>query len=353
MFNNIQIDNYRNFSALRVDRLSRVNVFVGKNNSGKSCLLEAVFLLTGVSNPRLLLSCNTARDFPRIDDFSFFFHNAEADKPITIASRSSDAAHYNRRLTMRLTRPGKIETSSADRENAGSLFSNLSSQQTIVAEAEVSGVRTNAIFINTRTGKDMAHERGEISIPDGYQEKIRANFMPTKFSTSVLAATVREMVKSNKEDEITAGLRLIDARVRGLSVAGDETLLDMGLSKKMPINFLGDGVRKMFALIVSIIKSRDGVLLVDEIDNGLYHSTMRDTWALIVAMAKTYNVQIFATTHNADSLRGIYSCGTAGKDTQAEFSLYKLIKGANDKNVALHYDYAGFASLLETENDIR
>lgn len=43
MFETIKIDNYRNFSAIEIGDLSRVNLFVGRNNSGKSCLLEAVW----------------------------------------------------------------------------------------------------------------------------------------------------------------------------------------------------------------------------------------------------------------------------------------------------------------------
>ena len=36
------IRNFRLFRELSIEKLSRVNLFVGRNNVGKSCLLEAL-----------------------------------------------------------------------------------------------------------------------------------------------------------------------------------------------------------------------------------------------------------------------------------------------------------------------
>ena len=60
-FKNIDIKNFRGIKHLLIDDFSRVNVFLGQNNSGKSSVLEAIFLLAGMSNPDLPLSLNKAR----------------------------------------------------------------------------------------------------------------------------------------------------------------------------------------------------------------------------------------------------------------------------------------------------
>ena len=47
----LEIDNFRCFEKLRVGGLTRVNLFVGKNNSGKTALLEAVEAVASVDSP--------------------------------------------------------------------------------------------------------------------------------------------------------------------------------------------------------------------------------------------------------------------------------------------------------------
>jgi predicted ATP-binding protein involved in virulence len=40
----IEIRNFRAFKSVKIDDLADINVFIGKNNTGKSTLLEAIYL---------------------------------------------------------------------------------------------------------------------------------------------------------------------------------------------------------------------------------------------------------------------------------------------------------------------
>lgn len=70
-------------------------------------------------------------------------------------------------------------------------------------------------------------------------------------------------------------------------------------------------------------------------------------------MAEAYNVQLFVTTHNADSLKGIYESMAQGDVHQPPLSFYKLIKRTDNQCCALHYAYKDFALMMELENEIR
>ena len=48
MFTTLKITDFRGFADLRLDGLRRVNLVVGRNNAGKTSLLEAIAL---VANP--------------------------------------------------------------------------------------------------------------------------------------------------------------------------------------------------------------------------------------------------------------------------------------------------------------
>ena len=57
----VNIRNYRVFNALSMDKLSRINLVAGRNNAGKTSLLEALFLLSGGGNPRMAFNTNVIR----------------------------------------------------------------------------------------------------------------------------------------------------------------------------------------------------------------------------------------------------------------------------------------------------
>lgn len=58
MLESVRIRNFRVFRDLEIDRLARINLFAGHNNSGKTTLLEALFLLSGGGNPHMTLNVN-------------------------------------------------------------------------------------------------------------------------------------------------------------------------------------------------------------------------------------------------------------------------------------------------------
>ena len=49
MYSRISIKNFRGIGSLEVDGLRRINLIVGRNNSGKTTFLEGLFLLGGAT----------------------------------------------------------------------------------------------------------------------------------------------------------------------------------------------------------------------------------------------------------------------------------------------------------------
>ena len=61
MLKSFQISNFRLFEKLEVKKLGRVNLIVGKNNSGKSTFLEALQIYASNAASRVLLDLIEAR----------------------------------------------------------------------------------------------------------------------------------------------------------------------------------------------------------------------------------------------------------------------------------------------------
>ena len=62
MLRTFQVQNFRLFRQLEVRQLSRVNLFVGQNNSGKSALLEAIEVYANNGSPQTLMNLISARE---------------------------------------------------------------------------------------------------------------------------------------------------------------------------------------------------------------------------------------------------------------------------------------------------
>jgi AAA15 family ATPase/GTPase len=76
-----------------------------------------------------------------------------------------------------------------------------------------------------------------------------------------------------------------------------------GISEPLPIRSLGDGMQRLLGIALALVNAKDGLLLVDEIENGLHYSIQTDLWRLIFQLAQKLNVQVFATSHSWDCIR--------------------------------------------------
>ena len=66
MFECLQIRNFRGFNELKIDQLSDINLIAGRNNVGKTSLLEAIFLLAGAGNAQMAVNINIIRGLDTI-----------------------------------------------------------------------------------------------------------------------------------------------------------------------------------------------------------------------------------------------------------------------------------------------
>ena len=75
-----------------------------------------------------------------------------------------------------------------------------------------------------------------------------------------------------------------------------------GLGEKLPLVLISAGVSKTVSLLIAAAVSRGGVVVVDEIENGLYFGKMELIWASLVELCKENDTQLFATTHSRECL---------------------------------------------------
>ena len=113
------------------------------------------------------------------------------------------------------------------------------------------------------------------------------------------------------EDRVVNALQPIlgDQSIR-IAISGDERHHRRVMAKirdqpfPVPLKSFGDGALRLFGVALALVNSRDGFLLIDEAENGIHHSVQRDYWRMVLQAAHDNNVQVFATTHSFDCVRG-------------------------------------------------
>lgn len=347
MFNSVHIENFRGIRTTSVEGLAQVNVFFGKNNCGKSSILESVFLLAGQSNPTLPFSLNAMRGYAGISEqnLSLDFYNLREDNRIRISGEGDEP----RALEVSAFHSQKQDVSLQDLGDQGAQLGMPSYGLRMNFSLGEKNYTTNILITNEDgpTGRVKADKR--------YTESLHAEYLPSTSMQIPVAEKFAQVVAEKQEQKIIDIMRCIEPKILDMQLVGKDLLVDVGLSRRLPINVMGDGLRKLVAVVLSVYRCRDGILLVDEIDNGFHFSVMPQLWKAVFLSAAVNRTQVFVTTHNLDSLKGLVAMLRDEENGRFRPSLsaYKLIKDETDEVHAVRYGYEQMEYSIEQEIEVR
>jgi hypothetical protein len=357
MMRSVTITGYRGFKHFEMHGLGRVNLLVGKNNSGKSSVLEAIGLLASRGDPTTLWSICEIRG-ERVDlserpgsrghiDVAHLFlgHEPQIGSHISISGERSGTSQF---VTVRLIEMDENQPTLFPRDRFG-ISAEADEGLAILIEAQP-GERVMAFPTSSRTAVSDAILRRSTRTEN---EIAVVRFISTGLvSSGELAGKWADISLTDAEERVVSALRSLDSRIEKIALnaapgygyrdrarSGFKVKL-RGISSPIPIGSLGDGAWRMLALSVSLAHPSTKFLLVDEIDTGLHHSAMVDMWRMVTETAKTLDVQVFATTHSRDCVDALAAVCTdngtdislqrieAGKDRSISYSEGEIIAAA-------------------------
>ena len=134
---------------------------------------------------------------------------------------------------------------------------------------------------------------------------------PERLNNDEIVAFWDVIALTDDEHRVVAALHpILGNQVERIGLIGDDSYGRQVVAKfrgqpfPVPLETLGDGVLRLFGLALVLVNSRDGFLLIDEAENGIHHSVQRDFWRMVLLAAQDNNVQVIATTHSYDCVRG-------------------------------------------------
>ena len=311
---NLSIKGFRIIRDLTIERLGHVTLIAGKNNSGRTSILEAVRLLMEGGSPSTIREILQLREenvsleeeteggaFPVSTLFHGFPEIDETSQPVLIST-----CDESRKLKM------EVKWFLADIDEDG--FPKL------VAEEDVSrwdSDRVPALVVTSEKEDNVYAVDRLYRLVSGrgiypYSQKSPSSRFINSCSaerTSKLGSLWDKILLTDKEQHVLEALQIIDESISDVSMVGGPSQRNRHakarsskFSRPIPLRSFGDGLNRLFGIILSLVNASGGILLIDEFENGLHHTIQIEAWDLIFRLARKLNVQILATTHSFDCI---------------------------------------------------
>jgi hypothetical protein len=302
MYRSFTIKNFRCFRDFTLDSLERVNLIAGQNNVGKTALLEALFLHLGPNNPDLSVRINVWRGFQRFgpsaeDVWNTLFFDLNTSNTIELASVDEEMGKAV--LLVSLAEPETTELITPDSGNGG-----LKASISTVPDIRQLKLEYHDAHNQTTTSWATATAEGTIQGKLARMPHlIPGVFISTAYrSPQEDAERFSEFARFKRQGELVETLRILEPRLQHLeiqSVGGVPFIWgDIGLSQLLPLPMTGQGMVRLLSTLAAINSVKGGIVLIDEVENGLHYSVMTKVWTAIAQAARDADVQIFATTHS-------------------------------------------------------
>ena len=355
MYSSLSIENFRGIRSLRIDNLQRINLVVGRNNAGKTSLLEAAILLGGGGNsPNVALALGQTRGqlLQGSDEiWRALFWQMAPDHPVRISG----------------IRGG---------QECAVTIEGLAYDATPVAGE--AGVQVPAPITTLREDSEIGRLRFVHHLADGRKLETMVtrdpnsggiNRVPSLVERPAIIPTVlvpaswpvtleaagefSALLENQREADVVRALQSIDPRIKRVELLLKgmfPTLhLDLGLGRLLPLAVAGAGVVRLFMIALKFAIVRGGLLLVDEIENGLHHSVIDELWKFVANQAEAFDVQVIATTHSDEMMRSAARCQRARSEPLGLFRL-DLVHG---EHRAACYNDEALQAVLESNFEVR
>jgi hypothetical protein len=160
---------------------------------------------------------------------------------------------------------------------------------------------------------------------------------------------------ANRHEAVVEALRLIEPRLKRLTVVatrgGSVLYGDLGGGHLMPVPLMGDGMLRTLSIALAMVNSQGGLVLVDEVENGLHYSVLADLWRMIAQTARRLEVQVFAATHSDECIRALYEA-VESLGCQEDLRLYRFDL-TGDGTRAVDYSADELSAAIASEQEVR
>lgn len=357
MIHSLSIKNFRCFEDVQLADLGLINVIVGEPGAGKTAILESIFLGS---------SGNT--DIPsRLRGYRGLGSNI-----ITGNTREGYESHW-KDLFFALDDSRVIDIKlDGDPQNSRELkvwYDNTAQPTTSATNGQVQPATSDPsiirpITLQLKDGDSVQTlnpaMRNPLSLP-AMTRSAKVSFFFSAFFAMVShkepAKRFSDLSKQNKDGAVRRAIKSIYPDLGDLSVEtihDDEPALyckppGSNGEYKLPVALVSSGMNKVLSILLGIANNADHVVLIDELENGLYFKTFPKVWEALYRFAHQHKTQFFITTHSMECLKA------ALPTLEEHLSAFRLIRVERKKGVRKVLMFSGerFEAAIESDYEVR
>ena len=353
----IEVRNFRGLRGFRCDTFADVVIFCGRNNCGKTTILEAVDFLYFADIGSTLANINSSRHIALAgwNELRTAFSDMDESRSIVIAAEFAGGAA--RKVSATIHRANIVQfTGDKVKDDLMSRFLEVD-----IADRKngTDVAARQARFYWTAGGENVGDfvRPGWVTQNSEAGNTIPCVYLPSTVHSDVCLTPLRRLCDAKRHGAVVSALAKIDSRIIDIRLDGEIVKVDVsGVESLLPIRLLGDGMLKILNVLMAIeVCDKGGVVLVDEIDNGLHYSAYMNLLKVVLAAAKEKAIQLVFTTHNHEFLSRIATREALVEDlSQHGRFVYNNIIRAGDGSIFCEaYDFASFRSAIESGMEVR
>lgn len=333
MLKEIEIQNFRCFEQLKISGFERVNLIGGKNNAGKTALLEALFLNVDPDASSLAILSELRR---------------EPSKAIeSMPDRAWDNLFYALKKDRFIVIIGKDDNNNTDR---------------VEIKLEINSVKSSILIEFMRN-----EDESTWSLRNVPARRLISYELYTTDEVLIIPSFImisgRELTEAydrarldDKDSEVLKAFQIIDPTIESVESfsIGEPTLyLRRKGEKRLPLSLFGDAMNRVAYIMLKLVNTKHKILLIDEIENGIHYTSQREFWRLLFRLAVELDTQIFATTHSLEMLQAFADVGLE-PDRECSSAYFELAKKPKTNQIiGIRRDLETLNYALEHQKGVR
>lgn len=285
-FTSLLVKKYKCLQELKLEKLSRINIFAGLNNSGKTTLLEAIYLLC------------------RQNDFSGLLETVR--RRGKISGDKMNPEWFTDRLANEMIISGNFDNNDAEISIRHYKEENSSIDKSRYLESvEISssyGTHKQESLTRIFKGREREMQAGSIKLlcPSVFSSPFFLN-EPHRYTSfyhkSVQSKALPKILEFLQQKVVPtlSDVRLVDEWQRFL-------VNDSCFDSALDLTEYGEGLQRIFFISLLFASAQNGVILIDEFENAIHAEIISNFAVFIYDLSELFNVQVFLTSHSKECI---------------------------------------------------